>query len=260
MDETYQDYVNRVARLTLASTYHAQAAHLQPSPKFTLAADGQVQPVAFPGYSVTTPTADIDPENAPFYQALQTLQGQLAATWLVAVPPASFHVTLADLLWDDHYRSAVLATAQFDAQLQACIAESFQQFQKTPPAATGQPSRWRLMGLLLRPRAIAVCLAPQDAIAYENALALRRAIYQNPGLISLGIEQQYDFTAHVTLGYLLKTPDTEERDLLLQTLQQLNDKWLTDEPPALTISRVELRKFDDMTKFYRTEEFPTIAL
>lgn len=259
MDEAYQDYVNRVARLTLASTYQAQATHLQPSPKFTLTADGEVQPVLFPGYSVIAPTADSDPANASFFQAMETLQGQLAATWLVAVPPASFHVTLADLLWDDRYRSATATNPHFEAQLQARIAESFQQFLAATPA-TGAPMCWRFLGLLMRPRAIAACLVPQEAAAYERVLALRRAIYQNPGLIELGIEQQYDFTAHVTLGYLLKTPDAAERDRLVQTLQQLNDKWLTDEPPALAIEQIELRKFNDMTHFYRNEEFPVANL
>ncbi len=258
MDEAYQDYVNRVARLTLASTYQTQAAHLQPSPKFTLSAEGEVEPAPFPGYSVTTPTAESDTTNTPFFQALQTLQGQLAATWLVAVPPASFHLTLADLLWDDRYSSAIAANPHFETQLQARIAESFQQFLATDSASG--PICWRFLGLLMRPRAIAVCLVPQEAAAYERVVSLRRAIYQNSGLIDLGIEQQYDFTAHVTLGYFLKTPDTGERERLVGTLQQLNDKWLAEDPPAFVVERIELRKFDDMTHFYCNEGFPTLAL
>ncbi|HLO47612.1 MAG TPA: DUF1868 domain-containing protein, partial [Kamptonema sp.] len=36
MDDTYQAYVNRAARLTLLDTYKSQVEHIQESPKFKL--------------------------------------------------------------------------------------------------------------------------------------------------------------------------------------------------------------------------------
>ncbi|NEO26872.1 MAG: hypothetical protein F6K03_08250 [Kamptonema sp. SIO4C4] len=74
MDETYQDYLNRVAKLTRSASYQSQLQNLQPSPKFR---EGKA--VSFPGYTVNSPTWEKDeyPANQAFYQHLQTLQEQL---------------------------------------------------------------------------------------------------------------------------------------------------------------------------------------
>ena len=99
MDESYQEYINRVARLTLPSACALQLQGIQQSPKFV---DGK--PVSFPGYSVITPPAAEDDGNQKFYQQVETLQQQLSNGLgkyvFIPLPPTSFHFTLADLVWD----------------------------------------------------------------------------------------------------------------------------------------------------------------
>lgn len=260
LDESYQTYVNRVARLTLPASYASQLQNLQSSPKFKRQEDGTFQAASFPGYSVINPPYREDPLNEGFYQHLQETQQQLIQQLgeglLIRVPPQSFHVTLADLIWDSGYREAVKENPNFDQQLENRIAESFQQCHAG--VSQGKPASWQLLGLMLRPRAIAVCLVPKDEKDYERTIALRRCIYQNSSLIGLGIEQQYHFTAHVTLGYFGEIPENLDSEGLTNTLTEFNDRWLEAQPQVFQLHRAELRKFDDMTRYYRESHFPVM--
>lgn len=260
MDETYQIYLNRVARLTLPETYQSQLQHIQESPKFQLLPDGSAKAISFPGYTVCTPTWEEDAPNSEFYKCMEDIQKQLVQQLepglMITVPPASFHLTLADLIWDSAYRDLERENPHFEQQLQERIQESFEKY---PPAlATGKPIEWQILGLMIRPRALAVCLAPKDADAYKRMLELRRCIYQNSGLMALGIEQQYHFTSHITLGYFGKITDKLDRDRLCKTLSQLNREALPTELIALYVRTAQLRKFDDMMHYYREPDWPVV--
>ncbi len=262
LDETYQTYLNRVARLPLADTYRSQLQHIQESPKFKLLPDGSRQAVPFPGYSVVTPTWEDEAENSGFYESLQQLQQQLLQRLdpglMVSVPPESFHVTLTDLIWASAYLDAKRENPHFEEQLKERITESFQKYEQS--FSGGNPIGWQLLGLMVRPRAIAVCLVPTNENSYKRLLEFRRAIYQNPSLIGLGIEQQYHFTAHVTLGYFGEISPNLDRDRLTNTLLDLNQQALPDELIPLCIRRAELRKFDDMVRYYREPDWPSLEL
>lgn len=256
MDETYQIYVNRMARLTLPDAYQTQLANIQKSPKF----EG-TNAVSFPGYSVITPPWQDDRENSALYAHLEACQQELLQELgesFAPVPPASFHLTVADLIWDSGYRNAVKENPNFERQLQASIADSFEQYGKSDIPQS--PDRWQVLGLILFPRALAVGLVPNSEETYERMSQLRRSIYQNPSVVALGIEQQYYFTAHITLGYFIQVPSDSERDRLASLLSTFNDRWLEMEAQVLTLDRVELRKFKDMTCFERESDYPFVQL
>ncbi|HLO48229.1 MAG TPA: DUF1868 domain-containing protein, partial [Kamptonema sp.] len=219
---------------------------------------GGREPVTFPGYTVTTPPWGEESENAAFYASLdecqQTLVKQLDVGAIVPVPKDSFHLTLADLIWDSAYRDAI-KNPEFEGQLRSRIGECFASYKQTMAGAP--PIRWMVLGLMVRTRAIAVCLAPSDENSYKQILEFRRSIYQNSDLIALGIEQQYHFTAHVTLAYFGEIESGINRDRFCNVLSELNDKWL-DVPQEIWIHRVELRKFDDMTRYYREPDWPVL--
>lgn len=262
MDDTFQVYINRVARLTLPEAHRTQLQHIQTSPKFRLGSDGAVETMPFPGFSVITPPWRDDAENSEFYSQLQDLQQSVVKALpqglLIPVPPESFHVTLADLIWDGIYRDAA-AQPNFDQQLRDRIAQIFREVQ--PSLQTGIPAYWQMLGLAIRTRAISVCLAPKDEGAYEQVLTLRRAIYQNSELMGLGIEQQYHLTAHITLGYFGNIPENLDRDGISETLSHLNLDWLSRENmQSVWLHRAELRKFDDMTYYYREPDWPVVEL
>lgn len=257
MDETYQIYVNRVARLTLPPTYQTLLQSIQKSPKF---AEGK--PVPFPGYSVITPPQTEDPDNASFYSNLTTSQQELLEalddSFITPVPPESFHMTVADLIWDNGYRDAVAENETFEQQLRQCIRKSFQQYQQE--TTQDHLSQWQLLGLYILPRAIAVALVPQDELSYDKVVQLRRSIYQNSDLINLGIQQQYHFTAHVTLGYFNDIEANRDRDRLASILSQFNDGWLESHAQILSVRQAQLRKFEDMTQYKRNPDDPVVEI
>lgn len=262
MDDTFQVYINRVARLTLPESHCSQLQHIQSSPKYRLGADGVAQPMPFPGFSIISPPRIEDPENSEFYDQLRDLQQLLMQLLpeglLVPLPPETFHMTLADLIWDSAYRDAA-KNAGFDAKLRDRIAKIFEDCRRTmPPTASVY---WQVLGLGIRTRAISACLAPKDEASYEQVLALRRAIFQNSDLMALGIEQQYHLTAHVTLGYFGAVPDVLDREGLSDKLNNLSLDWLARKGShSIWLHRAEFRKFDDMTRYYREPDWPALEL
>lgn len=257
MDETYQIYVNRVASLTLPNTYQNQLKNIQKSPKFQ-----ERQPVSFPGYTILTPPYQDDTLNDSFYHQLTLIQQELIkkieTNFLIPVPPESFHLTLADLIWDDNYRSAVQQDLDFNKKLQKAMADSFKTYQNLN-LEKGQ-SQWQILGLLVFPRALVVGLVPCNELSYDKILQLRRSIYQNQELIGLGVEQQYHFTAHITLGYFDEIPENLDKNSLESVILSFNDQWMEKEPQILTVEEVELRKFENMTQFLLDENNPKVMI
>jgi hypothetical protein len=251
LDENYQTYLNRVIRMTLPDAYRSQVQHIQESPKFKRVSGQDWQANPFPGYTVVTPCGADDQENVILFDRLTEYQSQVAQKvgldLLAPIPAESFHLTLADLIWDSTYRHALRENPEFEEQLRDRIARSFQQCQ---PLSHGTPIQFQVLGLIVMTRAVAVCLAPTDEESYDRILKLRRAIYQNSDLMAIGIEQQYYFTPHITLGYFGDTSQVES-DRLSQTFDELNKQWLEQESQTFRVHRAELRKFDDMTNYYR---------
>lgn len=260
MDETYPIYLNRVARMTLPETYRTQVQFVQESPKFESGADGQYRAKSFQGYTIMTPPwVDVQDESATqaIYQSLEKAQQQLVQDFgsplFIPVPPQSFHLTLADLIWDSAFRDAIAKNPDFETKLQAKIAESFDQATATSPQHGA--IQLQMLGLTLMPRAIAACFAPTDEAAHNRIAHLRRLIYQNSDLMALGIEQQYGFSAHITLGYFGPVPEDFDPESVCETLTALNDTWLGTRN-LLDVRYAELRKFEDMTHYHRQKTWP----
>lgn len=255
MDETYQDYINRVARQTLPSSHETQLKSIQSSPKFVAG-----KPTDFPGYTVITPLSQEDSVNTEFYTHLESLQQKLQqkidSDLLVPLPPKTFHLTLADLIWENAYSQAVEEDANFEQELRKEIKAIFDQYQQA--IFVTQPIAWQLLGLVIRPRAIVACLVPKDRESYDLIIQLRRSIYQNGTLMGLGIEQQYDYTAHITLGYFGEITNNQEKDQLSNIISQINDRLIETKEQILTIHQVKLHKFDNMIHYYREPDWATV--
>jgi hypothetical protein len=259
LDDNYQTYLNRVARMTLPEAYKTQIQHIQESSKFRFHG-GVREAAAFPGYTLITPPAQEDLNNAAFYSQIQAYQRQLlqlpiGSNLIVPVPADSFHVTVADLIWDNAFHHACKKNPQFAEDLNSQLAEMFQEYQQL--MTKGSPISWQMWGLIVMPRAVGVCLVPKNERSYEEIIRFRRIIYQNRKLMGLGVEQHYHFTAHVTLGYFGEIPPELDRINLSMMFSEFNQSLPLDTPDFL-INQVELRKFDDMTHYYRQPDWPSL--
>ena len=126
--------------------------------------------------------------------------------------------------------------------------------------STGTSIGLKVLGFIVMTRAIAVCLAPNTEADYQTILNLRRSLYQTSELLALGIDQQYHFTAHITLGYFVGSEGiTVDSEKLSQDLNRLNDVFL-DDFPEFQLQTVELRKFRNMLEFDRQEPWPRWSL
>ncbi len=259
MDDNYQTYLNRVVKLAMPENYKTQVQHIQPSPKFQVLPGGGRKAVPFAGYTVIAPPAQEDNQNTDFYQSLNSFQQQLIEltpdNLIVPVPPGSLHVTLADLIWESAYHYAQEKVENFDVQLHSAISKIFEQYQQSKTLNT--PIEWQVLGIIVMPRAIGVSLVPKNENSYNQILNLRRAIYQSPELTALGLEQHYHFTPHITLGYFGEVAIDNDRDRLSNTISELNQQ-LSDYP-EFKIYQAELRKFDDMTRYYRQSDWSILT-
>lgn len=256
MDENYQIYLNRILRHTLPETYKAQVQHIQSSPKFYRNEQGW-QPTDFPGYTIITPPGQADGKNLNIYAVLEDFQQRVSHTLgqdcFIPIPATSFHLTLADVIWAEAYEHARQAVG-FDRKLQAQVAQSFQQ---CSPFLLGEPIRFQVVGVMVMTRAIAMALAATDEVGYYNILNLRRSLYQNPGLIEIGIEQQYHFTPHITLGYFGDLSQVNQAQLS-QQLDELNQTWLNSSQQEFWVQQAELRQFSNMTHYDREADWPVL--
>ena len=246
--------------MTLPEAYKTQIQHIQESSKFRVHAGVRVA-TPFPGYTLITPPAAEDLKNAAFYGQIEAYQRQLlelpiGGDLIVPVPAVSFHLTVADLIWDSAFHHACTKNPQFAEDLNSQLAEMFQQYQQLMTKGS-DPISWQMLGLIVMPRAVGVCLVPKDKRSYEEIIQFRRIIYQNRTLMGLGIEQHYHFTAHVTLGYFSEIPPELDRVNLNTMFCEFNQSLPLDTPDFL-INKVELRKFDNMIRYYRQPDWPSL--
>lgn len=255
MNDSYQGYINHVVGLTRPEHYQQQLQNIQRSPKYKDVA-GSWQPVPFPGYTVIAPPGSDDPVNQSFYQSLQAAQQQLAEVlpdrFLIPLPQSSLHLTLADLLWAGAFLSAQ-ALPDFDAKLHQEIAGVFQRDEDQKQG----PLRFQSLGYMVMPRALSICLVPDTEATFQRLMALRRSIYQTEALLGLGIEQHYNLTLHITLGYFGEIPSDLDIQAIGDRLCQLNPAAIVP-LPEFVVQRAELRRFDDMETYLREPGWPML--
>lgn len=256
MNETYQEHINRVFPMTVKATHEGQLNHIQKSAKFE---DGQ--PVTFPGYTIMTPPFAEDEENQGFYNLIEASQEQLVTEMgsqlVVTVPPASYHLTVADLIWDSNYLARIKENADYETNLRKEVDNSFQEYKRFQTSEI--TIEFQLLGATIFPRGLVICMVAKTETDYQEITKMRQHIYQNRALIALGVQQQYLFTPHITLGYFGEIPPDFERDRLLTTLGKINEQWIDKETPAFKVRRVQLRKFDNMMDYYRESDWPEIV-
>lgn len=250
-DENFEEYRTRIAQSITDADIDNKVLGLKPAGKFRRNAAGIYRPEPYPGYTIITPPFLEETENIRTYARLADVQRELLQlvdeSIYVPVPVSSFHITIADLISGSGYENKVQNSgyeiALRDSVLRVCY-RAVDQIHGCPPSM-------RICGLTLFPSVIIAIVSIEDEPGYGRLLRLRELIYDDTDLKHLGVSKQFSFTGHVTLAYVEEIPTENSLKKLAQAIKQLNQDFF-DKPLPLKIGTAELRKFEDMSRYYRT--------
>lgn len=253
-EDSFNQYNERISSMISEKSIRQISGQLTPpARRFTRGAYGDWEPIDHPGYTVITPTFVDESENISTYAKLGDVQHFLLKRLGVATnapaPVTAFHLTVADLVAGKTYTEKVQNSKE--QQLLQALSFVFNQL-----ALDGE-IRLQIFGLsLFAAGFIIAVVGAADASGYERLMLFRNAIYNDTQLRGLGVERKFKFTGHITLAYIEKDALSEQdRDHIANTLTVANCS-LFAKPLPLEVVRAEVRKFDDMSAFYREEGWP----
>ncbi|MEM1314850.1 MAG: DUF1868 domain-containing protein [Pseudomonadota bacterium] len=227
----------------------AEAALAGAPPRFLdVRFDAARRPVRCSGCTVV---AHLEPEDrAPFAAVRAALEAAGAAEPWAWLPPASFHMTLFDLLLHDRrgpgFWPAALAPDASEAEVDAFAFDRL----RAAGSAEAPPWRMRVEGLAvnaLTAGCVSTRLVPVDAAETARIRGQRDRWAESLGLRGRPGHDAYVF--HVTLAYMVRWPDPETRAAAEAALSDASAR-LTAEAPTLTLRRSDACTFEDMTAFH----------
>ncbi|MGH7946156.1 MAG: hypothetical protein ACREF9_14255, partial [Opitutaceae bacterium] len=199
----------------------ARAAKVTPGDRARFEA-GEWQPQPYPGYAVVTMVADV-PENASLTADLHAIQHELRIgfgdpTALYLLPAASFHQTIANTLSDDKYQRLIVNRG-LAASYPRLLSDAFAD---VPSVAAFQPLSMRLIGLSIFSTAIGMLGIFDLEEDFQRVLHFRDHFYRHPQISQLGIRRTRPFIGHVTIAYVERLLENDERARLAETAAAIN--------------------------------------
>ena len=253
MEDSFIDYNKRISSMRADGVIQQRSAQMiPPSGRFTIDKTGCYKPVGHPGYTVITPTFEDESANVRTYAKLSDVQDfllkQLGVDKYVPAPVTGLHLTISDLVAGKTYRDTVQGGNE--QKLLQALSSVFNQL-------TFQwPVRLQVLGLsLFSPGFIIAVVGAVDESGYERLMSLRNVIYDDPPLMHFGIKRKFKFTGHITLAYIEGALSEHERNNIYRTLKAGNESFFV-QPMPLEVVRAEVRKFNDMSAFYRQGGWP----
>ena len=257
MEDSFTEYNERISSMMSEEAIRQRSSQLTPpTRRFSRGADGDWEPIGHPGYTVITPTFVDESKNISTYARLGDVQHFLLKRLGVATnapaPVTAFHLTVADLVAGKTYTEKVQGSKQ--QRLLQALSSVFNQL----PLHGG--IRLQISGLSLFAAGFIIAVAQAaDASGYKRLMLLRNAIYDDTQLRDLGVERRFKFTGHITLAYIEDALSQQDRDHIAKTLSIAN-RHLFTKPLSLEVVWAEIRRFDDMSAFYRQGGWPVFDL
>lgn len=224
------------------------------------------RPVEYQGITIISPPYEdapaLDTTTKETYRLIQLIQEELLNKFMAnqivrpgtnlpliaAVPPTTFHFTLADLIYAEKYTLFMRgqpAENLFLERLEIIL-------QAAARSAGNTALRFRLAGIIIRGGGvILIRVSPQTQSDYLNLLQFRKTIYDDPELQELGLVKSGDFFGHLTLGYLPEVFTEEQFEKALQIVADLNKKHFENKPNLYEINTdcADVRYFPNITDY-----------
>ena len=240
-DRSYPEYQD-----SLASSVGEplSALTLQPSGRYRFHKEAKTwKPITCRGITILAEPYPIGGSVVPALKTLQEKIQQLTPDF-APVPPETFHLTVADLIWGDKYTALI--------QSQGGEIQNTQMFQRVDDILKGVDGRLltqnaTIVGVGGFPGAVVAFVNVDDA-AYRSIITFRDKIYSDLILAQYGVFRERPFLGHITLGYIEGVPP-QGLDDALNDIRFTTDFTL----PQWTfeLSDVGIYRFSNMSEYYQ---------
>lgn len=251
-DDSFPEYQTKAKRLVTDEVILNNVSRLKPAERFN-----GTEPRIYPGYTIITPPFEdeLNAENNSAYEKLARVQKELLKqsgnSIFTPVPSSSFHLTIADLISGSRFVEQQRVNGWED-RLRDRIGEIFHRAESPTGASL------LVSGLSLFTSVIVAIISSEDRSGYEQLINVRNMIYQDGELKALGVRKApFSFIGHITLAYVEAKPDIQSATSLSRLLSQFNLHAFSN-PLPLKVIQAELRKFNDMSRYYRQETWPVL--
>lgn len=262
MELTYREYLAYVEKVLKEETIRELAGQVKTLGKFRESSEGQWEPVAYPGYTVITPTLADDRENIGFYGLLSDIGEELF--WkilfpgIVWAPTIAQHMTIGRLISGDVFVSRILNSRE--EELLFSLNKLFTKVSNRGILGNSGTLRYEVKGLSIFPQGvIAAIVSPAAEDDYRRLQIFREYLYTDQVLMNLGVERKRSFHGHITLFYIEEELSEKDKSLLADAVIDINRRFFSM-PLPFNIGRAEVRKFDNFTEFYRKDQWPVLIM
>lgn len=258
MELSFAVYNERQHREISPAVLAARAATLHPGGKFSFQA-GQWLPEPYTGHAVVSMVSG-SPANAPLDERLRAIQNELSLGFsdpsaLYLLPVESFHQTIANTLSDEKHRQLVVERG-LAAEYPELVTGAFADI---PHTAAEAPLEMRMIGLGIFSTAIGllgVFDAPED---FDRVLHFREHFYGHERIGNLGIRRTRPFIGHITVAYIERGLDDDERRRLVDVVSTSNQVIAAREP-RFHLRQAELRAYSHLAEFRALPQLPVYQL
>ena len=254
MEMDYVDYLKHVENILKEETIREFASQLETLGMFQESCDGLWEPVQYSGYTLITPTFLDDHENVGLYRHLSDIREELfwniLLPGIVWAPTIALHMTIGRLISGDVFASRIMNSREEEFLL--ALSQLFSQISSSRSCSI----KFEVKGLSIFPQGvIAAIVSPVTEDDYQRLQAFRDYLYTDKVLDTLGVERKRSFHGHITLFYNEEKLSRIDRRKLADAVIDINKRFFS-KPLPFNLTRAEVRKFGNISEFYRRDHWP----
>lgn len=235
-----------------------RAARVAPGGR-ALYENGEWEPQPYPGHAVVTMVSDLS-QNDDLTAELEVVQRELSTgfgdpTAIYMLPQSSFHQTIANTLSDEKHQKLVVERGRAST-FPRLVTDAFPEIPAMPAFA---PMSMRMVGLGIFSTAIGVLGVFDSEEAFQRVLHFRDHFYRHSRIELLGIRRTRPFIGHVTVAYVERLLENDERHRLADTVAAIN-RSLAGRDLRFHLQTAELRAYDHLAEFKPIPGLPVYRL
>jgi hypothetical protein len=253
-DFAYAEYQSRQRFAISPDNIKEQTQLLRNSDKFIF--DGKKWNInPYHGFAVVS-MVNNNPDNTELIKSLQVVSAYLKQQLnkkeaYFMLPAHSFHQTIANALSEHRYIENIVNKGILNG-FPDMVSEALS---KINLVERNSPLKMSMVGLNVFGSCIALLGEFNDEEDFNTIMGFRKQFYNDPSLRNLDVKWTRPFVGHITLAYLGREINENERLALANTINEIN-KSFPFSNAVFTIAQTELRSYTDLSCFNSKPEYP----